>query len=320
MRNLIIPCAGRGLLNGVPKYLTRHPDGKLLVRKCIEGLPGGVFDRILVAILKKDIEIYEADSVVKKAFLDMPEVEVIVLPEETAGPVETIYQTICIGNIVGTIVIKDSDNYLQVAEIKYRNFVAGLDLNEWQRDVHNLRNKSFLILNEQKQILDVFEKKFKSDVISVGLYGFADVEDFVLAYEKLNDPSYPIKKLYVSHIISYLIGYSQKVFHYIPCLDYENWGNEKVWNHVQKEYATYFIDLDRLKIDEKILKYMEQLQSRGATFIGFTAGSDEKKAEIFQVVEASGVRFKEIVFGCSYSNVKVILDSETQLTSISYEL
>ena len=34
-------------------------------------------------------------------------------------------------------------------------------------------------------------------------------EDFIKAYEKLNDASYPISSLYVSHIISYLIGYSR---------------------------------------------------------------------------------------------------------------
>ena len=57
--------------------------------------------------------------------------------------------------------VKDVDNYLKIKNVPHGNFVAGLDLNTWERDVHNLRNKSFLILNEQGNLLDIIEKKVR---------------------------------------------------------------------------------------------------------------------------------------------------------------
>lgn len=318
MKTLIIPCAGGGLINGRPKYLSKHPDGTLLVRKCMQGIPEEIFNRIVITILKKDEE-YGAEELIKEAYCDVENVDVVILPEETSGPAETIYQTIRIANISGEIVIKDSDNFLQVEQIKHGNFAAGLDLNEWNKDVHNLRNKSFLVLNEQKQILDVYEKQFKSDVISLGLYGFAEVSDFVFAYERLNDQSYPIKKLYVSHIISYLIGYSQKVFHYIPCLEYENWGNEKVWKDVQKDYGTYFVDLDSIVLDKNNIELLKELQLRGATFVGFTAQDINKKQDYINLFNDYCIQFIDIVCNCSYSNIKMILNTSKQLEEIVYE-
>ena len=40
--------------------------------------------------------------------------------------------------------VKDVDNYLKTEEVPQGNFVAGSYLNTWERDIHNLRNKSFL--------------------------------------------------------------------------------------------------------------------------------------------------------------------------------
>lgn len=61
----------------------------------------------------------------------------------TSGPAETVYQAIQKANVTEQVVVKDADNYLKTEEVPQGNFVAGLDLNTWERDVHNLRNKSF---------------------------------------------------------------------------------------------------------------------------------------------------------------------------------
>lgn len=318
MKTLIVPCAGRSLLGDKPKYLARHPEGKLLLEKCIEGIPTDGFDRILFTILQKDADCYHADQIIAETFAELP-VEVILLPQETSGPAETIYRTVKIANVYGEIVIKDCDNFLRVEHLNYRNFAAGLDLNEWNRDVHHLRNKSFLILNEQKQILDVFEKQFKSDVICLGLYGFAEVADFIAAYEKLNDNSYPIEKLYVSHIISYLIGYSQRVFQFIPCSAYENWGNEKVWADVQKAYATYFVDLDTIAETENCMKQMATLYQRGAKLVGFTVRGPEIKEVLCAQANANGFAYHDIVCGVSYSSIRRVIETASELTAARYD-
>lgn len=319
MKTLIVPCAGRSMLHDKPKYLARHPEGKLLVQKCIEGIPAEAFDRILFTILHKDADAYQSDRIILDSFEEMP-VEVVVLQEETSGPAETVYQTLRMAHVQGAVVIKDCDNFLRVDNLEYRNFAAGLDLNEWDRDVHQLRNKSFLILNEQKQILDVFEKQFKSDVICLGLYGFGDTEDFITAYEKLNNSCYPIQKLYVSHIISYLIGYSQRVFRYVPCTEYENWGNEKVWNDVQKAYTTYFVDLDNVTADETSMKQMATLFRRGAKLVGFTVHGEESKNALIVRAAEYGFVFLDIVCGASYSSIKRVVKNSSDLAAARYEM
>ena len=67
------------------------------------------------------------------------------------------------------------------------NFVSGLDLTTYNQDVFKVRTKSFIVTNEQNQILDIIEKKFRSDIISVGLYGFKNTNDFIEAYRNLSD-------------------------------------------------------------------------------------------------------------------------------------
>lgn len=319
MKTLIIPCAGGDYLNGVPRYLAVHPDGKILVRKCIDGLGMDLFDRIIIPIVKSDDESFNAEASIREAFADQQHMEVIKLPEYTSGPAETIYRTVISAGVTGSVAIKDSDNYLRPMEMKCGNFIAGLNLNEWDSDVYNLRNKSFLILNEQKQILDVFEKQLKSDVISVGLYGFAEASDFLFAYERLNDKSYPMSRLYISHIISYLIGYSQKVFYYAPCVEYENWGSSKEWNDVQKKYATYFVELDSLQMDADTVQRLRKIQSSGAVLIGFTARSHEVGKSIRKSFAESGLHFSDIVCNCGFSNIKKILDSSRQLDNADIE-
>ena len=38
MSTLIVPCVGRKIMNGIPQYLNRHPNGKLLIERSIEGV------------------------------------------------------------------------------------------------------------------------------------------------------------------------------------------------------------------------------------------------------------------------------------------
>ena len=245
MNTLIVPCLGRRIVNGIPQYLHRHPKGKLLIERSIESIFAETYDKILIVLLENDVREYHADIIICQEIKQFP-IEIITLEKMTSGPAETVYLAIRKAGITGAVVVKDADNYIKIENVPKGNFVAGLDLNTWERDIHNLRNKSFLIVNEQGNLLDIIEKQVRSDVICLGLYGFNRAENFVKAYEKLNDLSYPISKLYISHVISYLIGYSGRVFHYISAMEYENWGTERLWKDMQRDYTMYFIDLDNI--------------------------------------------------------------------------
>lgn len=325
MSTLILPCVGRKFIDGMPQYIVRHPNGQLLLERSMEGIFPEIYERILIVLLKEDIEQYNVRTLIESEIGKKYPIEIVELQGVTSGPAETVYQALRLKKIVGQVVIKDSDNYISIPGQMTANFVAGLDLNEWEKDVHNLRNKSFLILNEQKNVLDVIEKRIKSDVICLGLYGFKKAEDFIKAYEKLNDESYPISRLYISHIISYLIGYSGKVFRYTAATEYENWGDGRLWNDMQRDYALYFIDLDNVlgqsgMLTEKHKEKLSILQNRGASFIGYTTHDEGYKTVALQILEEAGLKFLKVVYGCPYSEVKEIIDTDEVLERKVIEL
>lgn len=325
MSTLIIPCVGRKFIDGKPQYIVRHPNGKLLLERSMEGIFPEIYERILIVLLKEDVELYNARTLIESEIGKKYPIEFVELQEMTSGPAETVYQALKLKKIVGQVVIKDSDNYICIPKHMTANFVAGLDLNEWEKDIHNLRDKSFLILNEQKNVLDVIEKQIKSDVICLGLYGFKEAENFIRAYEKLNDESYPINRLYISHIISYLIGYSGKVFRYTSASEYENWGDGRLWKDMQRDYTLYFVDLDNIFGQSGVLtkKHREKLsilQSRGASFIGYTTHDEGYKTAALQVLEEAGLRFLKVVYSCPFSEVKEIIDTDEVLERKVIEL
>jgi hypothetical protein len=324
MSTLIIPCVGRKISNGMPQYLMRHPNGNRLIERSIEGVFSESYQRILVVLLAEDEEEYRAKTIIETELGHYP-IEVLLLEHMTSGPAETIYQAIKKADLTGPFVVKDSDNFLKTKVDPVGNFVAGLDLNTWERDVHNLRSKSFLIVNEQGNLLDIIEKKVRSDVICLGLYGFKRTEDFIKAYERLDDASYPITKLYVSHVISYLIGYSGRVFHYIDSEEYENWGDEKHWNDMQRDYTLYFIDLDNILGGKGVLsdhhrEKLSILQDRGAAFIGYTVNDEGYKIAALNLLEEAGLKFIKIIYGCPYSENKEIIASDDALERKVIEL
>jgi hypothetical protein len=324
IKTMIIPCVGRKISNGMPQYLMRHPNGKRLIERSIEGVFSDIYEKILIVLLSEDEEKYHAKSIIEAELSAYP-IEVILLENMTSGPAETVYLAIKKANITGSFAVKDSDNFLRTEVVPEGNFVAGLDLNTWERDVHNLRNKSFLIVNEQQNLLDIIEKQVRSDVICLGLYGLKKADDFIKAYEHLNDASYPITKLYISHVISYLIGYSGRVFHYIHSVEYENWGDERLWKDMQRDYTLYFIDLDNILgtgngLSDNHKEKLSILQDRGAAFIGYTVKDEGYKLSALQILQQAGLRFIKIIYGCPYSENKEIISSDEALERKVIEL
>lgn len=50
--------------------------------------------------------------------------------------------------------------------------------------------------------------------------------------------------MYISHIISYLIAQERCVFTCTMANGYDDWGTLTEWKEVQKNYRTYFVDVD----------------------------------------------------------------------------
>lgn len=170
------------------------------------------------------------------------------------------------------------------------------------------------------------KSKICSENISVGYYGFSDADEFCFAYEQLNDKNYPIQSLYVSHIISYMIGCNNKIFHFITANSFEEWGNEKTWLEVQKRYATYFLDLDKLfgyqfdsDAGKEVMEALQIISKRGGSFVGFTSNDEGMKRKARTLFEKAGINCLQVIYGCSMSTVKAILSDKNEINRCLYE-
>ena len=271
MKTLIIPCAGNEKIYGIPLILNHHPkDGMILAEKLLSGIFPETYDRIIFTVTQETDNSFNVSETVRSV---IPRAEVIALPEKTSGPADTVYKTILHANINGEIAIKDSSNMIILDSPAQGNMIAGLDLMHYDNAIENLRRKSFITLNEQDDVLDIAEKRLRSDIISVGLYCFRNAEDFTSAFERLSDQDYGITSLYASHIISYLIGHRNFVFHCRKVSFFEDWSSS--WQKLRsnfnpiiesKNIRVIMTDLDGTLIDTvrvNYLAYKEALEPFG---------------------------------------------------------
>ena len=323
MKNLLVLCGDNRMVNEKPLVTMRYPDGKIIAEKVIEGIFPETYDRVLFAIPASAEETYGVGSEIMKSLGTRYPIEIVALHEQTNNPAETAYRTIQMADVDGEIAIRDSNNYILLERAWSGNFIAGLNLMHYERPIDGLCSKSFILINEQHQVLDIVEKHLRSDVVSCGLYGFKNVNSFVMAYEKLEASHGSIKKLYISHIISYLIGYSKDIFYSARVLDFEDWKTPYAWSFLQRRHSICFINLSMLggkgdSPDEEVIKIMRKMSQTGNVLVGYLREECDQ-SEILRYMEAQGVKMLSIVTGCGYSNACRVIDKKTELKRVAVE-
>ena len=329
MSTLIVPCAGRSTrFPGMsPKWLLRYPDGKIMLEKSIEGLDLKFFDDVIITIVKEHAEKFSADKILENIFhfKNSTKFHLCVLENFTSCQAETVSKTLELCGVKGNFAVKDSDNYVKISIpiTDNRNFVTGINIETFPNEIRRLNSKSFLTVNEQGIILDIIEKKIKSGYISIGLYGFADAEIFCNAYRHLNSTSDRYKEIYLSHIISYLIGTRQAVYRYLEAEDYEDFGTIQDWNIVLNKKSSVIIFADNLlfKCDElkkltpidENLKTLKKLFDDGAQIIIMTSLPNEFKNLIQTELKNFEVNAHEIITDCYYSQRRLISPSTPEI-------
>lgn len=320
MRTLIVLCAGGRMINELPVFLNRHPDGKILAEKAIEGIFVETYDEVVFTVLKSINEKYHLDKILKTEISAHSNIRLFELDKPTSGPAESVYLTVKCAKIEGEFAVRDSLNGITISSEITGNYVAGLDLTKYEDDIFNVRSKSFIVTNEQGQVLDVIEKRFRSDIISVGLYGFKKASDFVMAYEKLNDINYPINKMYLSNVISYLIGYKQRVFHCADVSFHEDWGSPETWSRLEKKYATLFVDVDKLLSerykDELVFGLVESLSvlsSKPLSVVLFTRSTGINKKSVYDVLGEKNIHCIDFICGVSHSAEQIMVSDGNEL-------
>ena len=323
MKTLIVLCAGNHMLDKMPAYLNRYPDGKLLAEKTIEGIYPESYDRIIFTILETSEFKYNAKQILLNELKKYP-IEVMSLPNYTSGPAESLYKTIIKAQVNGEFVARDSLNYIKLQQNITGNFIVGLNIAKYHHDVLNVRSKSFIIINEQSQVLDIIEKRFRSDIISTGMYGFKNVNDFIMAYSRLNDKNYSIKQLYLSHIISYLIGYKKRLFQCVTTEKFEDWSSDEAWNVLQKHNAVYFANLDLFLDNTKTehfninaLNKLQKCSNMNQNFIFYTSKKEIDAYKIKAMLLRHGINCMYIIMDIPFSKLKYMINTIKDLDDIS---
>lgn len=326
MSTLIIPCAGRSSrFPGMrPKWMLTHPDGNLMVLKALCGFDLNSFERIIITVVLQHVVDFEADVILKQAFKDWSNVEICVLDDFTSSASETISLTIEKMQIKGSVTIKDSDNYTEFdVSQKAGNYVVGYDI-VTHKKVSNIQAKSFLLMTEQGILRDIIEKRVASETICLGVYTFADAQEFQDAYAEMNTLKFEGEK-FLSHVISFMIAQHNSVFRAVLATAYEDWGTIDEWRQVQKRHAAYFIDVDGVIMknsgefgsvnwenNQEILidnmEFIKHLQSQGAQIIICTSRTESYRSALEALFSKAGLVPHAIIMGVHHAPRYLIND------------
>lgn len=328
MTTLILPCAGKSTRfpNMKPKWMLTHPDGKIMIEKSMEGMPLNVFDRVIITIVKEHSDKYEARLILDQVFdlKNNKKIEVLELDDFTSSQSDTVYKTLIEKNVVGKFVVKDSDNMVKVGKHENSEFVVGLNINKFEKEIYRLKSKSFLVINDQNIIIDIIEKQIRSEKICLGVYGFDNPQKFIEAYQFLSS-NIDKKEIYLSHIISYLIGTKKAVYNYIEADDFEDWGTFQDWKIAQNKHSTYFIDIDGvilenrgkygkenwdncLPVIEDNLRVLKKIFDNGGQIIFTTCRAEEDLIGFKELLKENGIVAHAFVTKCNHSPRIIIND------------
>ena len=246
---IIMPCAGLSTRfpNMRPKYLLTDYSGKMMIESAIKNFLGK--HKIIITILRAHDEKYKASQKLKDAFGD--KVSIVVLGQPTAGPADTVYQTLMTGavNMNSPILIKDCDGFYD-ADLVEGNAIYVSKLSE-NPDIRNAPAKSYTITNEQNIISSVVEKKIVSDSFCVGGYQFSSAANFAHAYTMLTKTWK--SEIFVSNIIDYMIS-TGSVFVEQNTRNFIDVGTADDWFKFNDK-PTYFCDIDGTIIKNQIDYY-----------------------------------------------------------------
>ena len=326
MTTLIIPCAGKSSRypNIKPKWLFTHPDGKLMLEKSISPFLKNKKIQIKIITVTRKIESkFKVKFLIKQMFGN--QLKVLVLNSQTKSASETVLKTINYYKLKGQILVKDSDNFFNIDpkfNFMNKNFVAGVDISK-HPEIYNIHQKSFLKLNNKKQIIDIEEKKIISDKICIGLYSFGSANDFISHFKNCSR-NIKSKEIYLSFVVKSMIN-SNNLFLYTEGINYEDYDTFTDWLSIRRKYRTFFIDLDGVifrnkgkygkknwntknEVIKKNTKTLLKLNSQGAQIVFASARPEENQRKLMVELKKIGFSNFKILLGLNHSQRILIND------------
>lgn len=238
---VIVPCAGRSsrFPDMPPKWMLPDHDGEPMVSRAVAGL-NMTPDSFVFTILREHDEKFSARAGLCEMFGQ--EVDCVILEQPTRSQSETVAETLIRREIVGSFLIKDSDNFFRISSLEEQfNYVTVSSLNDY--DSINARNKSYVQINQENVITNIREKSVISDLFSVGGYYFAKANDFLEIYSHLSDSVVHDGELYISEIIAHMI-LSGSVFKIKRADDYQDWGTVHEWRRELQRRRVHLVSVD----------------------------------------------------------------------------
>lgn len=320
---LIIPAAGQSRRYGLdkPKFLLQHPTGVTMLERSILGLGGlgrdcGLSKIVIVSTAThfEEINLETLKMALKNASgLD---VEFHFLEKPTSSVVETLTFYFASLDEDVSVVIKDSDNLVQVDLGKFlghENVLGYADLSDFPNV--SAPSKSFLEIGAAGMVTNFVEKRVISSTFSVGLTKFARISDVMDAAQFLITSK---GELYVSDLVRAMTNNGID-FQAVEVLNYEDWGTLSDWIAYTRSYKTIFIDLDgvvsinsgrlsslndwsSLKPIEQNVEYLLELQSSGRVQFVFTTSRDESyRSEIIAQLQGLKLENPTLIMGLHHS-------------------
>ena len=167
-------------------------------------------------------------------------VRLVLLSEPTSSMVDTIVAGISEMPEDGPIVIKDTDNNVQIFEGQVNsdeNFIVSADLRIF--DNVPAANKSFVEFDSFGMLSNIIEKRITSSFINTGLMGFASASQFLVANSGIQSSG----ERYVSDVIRNMLQ-SGSAFRVLSAKRYEDWGTHKEWIKTREAYANLVVSLE----------------------------------------------------------------------------
>ena len=319
---VLLPIAGRSsrFPGTRPKWMLTTPTGRMLLEEALSTIADWRRRRVVIGALKPHLEELGGEKAIRLALGDSP--EIVLFPDVTSGPAETVARMIEAAGVEGPIFIKDCDSWFQVDSNVFDNVICIADLRN-NSHVTNIPGKSFVKMDEQTLVTGILEKIVCSNYISVGGYGFDDSARFLESFKEISRFRFQTEP-FISHIITESMKQG-RTFKTAMVRNYVDVGTLEAWHAFREKFTVYVIDLDGVVIknagqyseplwsdaDTPIIENVEalrHLQKEGAQFVFMTARPKKFAEKTEQFLLEHKLEWLSIVYGVNHARRVLIND------------
>ncbi|MGB8365407.1 MAG: hypothetical protein ACLQUZ_09250 [Rhizomicrobium sp.] len=322
MRTLLLPCAGRSSrYPGVrPKWMLTLPDGALALQRAANSVPSDAYERVVIAIRADHDASYGCRDLLRRAFGQSA--EIVVLDRDTRGPADTVAHMIRQADITGAIAIKDADSFFDPAPLPDCSFASVVDVRTAPR-MANIGAKSFAVVDDNGNVVEMVEKSLASNHVCVGLYGCADARLFVEHFLEISRTKVRAE-LFVSHVLSSAIRACVSVVpHHVTNL--VDVGTLEDWRRYVRSRGTIVCDIDGVvfknqsqyfrpywddpeePIDANVAT-LREWQENGAQLVFMTARPEAYRAQTQAALAGLGLDAHALIMNCHHGRRLLIND------------